>query len=174
MREKQWKQYQSMAFLTTRIFDKTLGIAGLQKTRLAKKAAKGCEWDLYEADPTFARRKKTQLNVEWREMENLFRDADIVALTPTLTRARARRERSLSLMKPTAILINTSRGRGREKALAKALKVKDELKAPARMFLNGLSPIRTPVHFPVSWIFLTSSSLPTLEVRPERQERPWL
>src|SRR4030042_960893 len=29
LREKQWKQYQSMAFLTPRIFDKTLGVVGL-------------------------------------------------------------------------------------------------------------------------------------------------
>ena len=31
LREKQWKQYQSMAFLATRIFDKTLGIVGMGK-----------------------------------------------------------------------------------------------------------------------------------------------
>ena len=43
LREKQWKQYQSMAFLTTRIFDKTLGIVGLGKIgKAVAKKAQGC------------------------------------------------------------------------------------------------------------------------------------
>jgi glyoxylate reductase len=127
MREKQWKQYQSMAFLTTRIFDKTLGIVGLGKIGKAlAKRAQGCGMRvIYTKRTRLSLQEETQLNVEWREMEALFRDADFVALTPTLTPSSKGLvgERVLSLMKPTAILINTSRGAVvDEKALAKALK----------------------------------------------------
>jgi glyoxylate reductase len=69
--------------------------------------------------------EEAQLHVEWREMESLFRNADFVALTPTLTPSSKGLvgEPLLSLMKPTAILVNTSRGAVvDEKALAKALK----------------------------------------------------
>ena len=54
LREKQWKQYQSMVLLGTRIFDKTLGIVGLGKIGMAlAKKAQGCgmRGDLYQADP---------------------------------------------------------------------------------------------------------------------------
>ena len=127
LREKQWKQYQSMAFLTTRVFDKTLGIVGLGKIgkALAKKA-QGCGMRIvYTKRTRLSTREEAELNVEWRELEDLFREADIVALTPTLTPSSKGLvgEHLLSLMKPTAILINTSRGAVvDEKALAKALK----------------------------------------------------
>jgi len=127
LREKQWKQYQSMAFLTTRIYDKTLGIVGLGKIGKAlAKRAQGCGMRvIYTKRTRLSKEEETQLKVEWREMENLFREADIVALTPTLTPDSKGLvgERLLSMMKPTAILINTSRGAVvDEKALAKALK----------------------------------------------------
>jgi glyoxylate reductase len=127
LREKQWKQYQSMAFLTTRVFDKTLGIVGLGKIgkALAKKA-QGCGMRIvYTKRTRLSTREEAELNVEWRELEDLFREADIVALTPTLTPSSKGLvgEHLLSLMKLTAILINTSRGAVvDEKALAKALK----------------------------------------------------
>ncbi len=127
LREKQWRQYQSMAFLTTRIFDKTLGIVGLGKIgkALAKKA-QGCGMRvIYTKRTRLAADEEKQLHVEWRELDDLFREADIVALTPTLTPSSKGLvgERLLSLMKRTAILINTSRGAVvDEKALAKALR----------------------------------------------------
>jgi glyoxylate reductase len=127
LREKQWKQYQSIAFLTTRIFDKTLGIVGLGKIGKAlAKRAQGCGMRvIYTKRTRLSPQEETQLHVEWREMESLFRDADIVALTPTLTPTSKGLvgERLLSLMKPTAIIINTSRGAVvDERALTKALK----------------------------------------------------
>jgi len=127
LREKQWRQYQSMAFLTSRIFDKTLGIVGLGKIgkALAKKA-QGCGMRvIYTKRTRLPAEEETLLNVGWRELDDLFREADIVALTPTLTPSSKGLvgERLLSLMKPTAILINTSRGAVvDEKALAKALR----------------------------------------------------
>jgi glyoxylate reductase len=80
---------------------------------------------IYTKRTQLSPQEEKELNVEWREMEALFREADFVALTPTLTASSKGLvgERLLSLMKPTAILINTSRGAViDEKALAKALK----------------------------------------------------
>ncbi len=127
LRGKQWKQYQSMTLLTTRIYDKTLGIVGLGKIgRSLAKRAQGCGMRVvYTKRTRLSAEDERDLHLEWRELEDLFREADMVALTPTLTPASKGLvgERLLSLMKPTAILINTSRGAVvDEKALAKALK----------------------------------------------------
>ena len=127
LREKRWKQYQSMDFLTTRIFDKTLGIVGLGKIgKSLARRAQGCGMKvIYTKRTRLSADEESHLQVEWRELEDLFREADIVALTPTLTPGSKGLvgERLLSMMKQTAILINTSRGAVvDEKALAKALK----------------------------------------------------
>jgi lactate dehydrogenase-like 2-hydroxyacid dehydrogenase len=129
LREGQWKQYQSMAMLGTRIYDKTLGIVGLGKigTSLAKKAQGSGMRVIYNKRTRLSPQEEIRLNVEWRETEDLFREADFVALTPTLTPGSKGLvgERLLSLMKPTSILINTSRGAVvDEKALARALQDK--------------------------------------------------
>lgn len=126
LREKRWKQYQSMALLGTRIYDKTLGIVGLGRIgqSLAKKA-QGCGMKvIYTKRNRLPAAEEAALNVEYRSLEALFREADFVALTPTLTPDSKGMvgERLLKLMKPTAILINTSRGAVvDEAALAKAL-----------------------------------------------------
>jgi glyoxylate reductase len=126
LREKQWRQYQSMALLGTRIYDKTLGIVGLGKIgqSLAKKA-QGCGMKvIYTKRNRLPAAEEAALNVAYRSLEDLFREADFVALTPTLTPDSKGMvgERLLSLMKPSAILINTSRGAVvDEQALAGAL-----------------------------------------------------
>ena len=127
LRDKQWRQYQSMALLGTRIFDKILGVVGLGKIGMAlAEKAQGCGMRvIYTKRTRLAPAEETRLNVGWREMEELFREADIVALTPTLTPDSKGLvgARLLTLMKPTAILINTSRGAVvDERALAAALR----------------------------------------------------
>jgi glyoxylate reductase len=127
LRAKGWKQYQSMAFLTTRIYDKTLGIVGLGRIgKAVARRAQGCGMRvLYTKRTRLSPAEEAELKVEFRELDSLFREADIVALTPTLTPDSKGLvgERLLRLMKPTAILINTSRGAVvDEKALARALR----------------------------------------------------
>ncbi len=127
LREKGWKQYQSMAFLTTRLYDKTVGIVGLGKIgKAVAKRAQGCGMRvLYTKRHRLSREEEASLRVEWRDLESLFRDADVVALTPTLTPDSKGLvgEHLLSLMKRSAILINTSRGAVLdERALARALR----------------------------------------------------
>lgn len=127
LRKNQWKQYQSMAFLTNCIYDKTLGIVGLGKIgRALAKKAQGCGMQVIYTNRTrLSSEEENRLNVEWRELDDLFRDADVVALTPTVTPSSKGLvgERLLSLMKPNAILVNTSRGAVLdEEALVRALK----------------------------------------------------
>jgi glyoxylate reductase len=127
LRENKWKQYQSMAFLTTRIYDKTLGIVGFGRIgRALAKKAQGCGMRvIYTKRTRLSSEEETNLEIEWRDLDDLFREADVVALTPTLTPSSKGLvgERLLSLMKPSAILINTSRGAVlNEEALVRALK----------------------------------------------------
>jgi len=63
-----------MAFLTTRIFDKTLESSGWENRQSPREESSGV-WnagDLYEAT-RLSPQEETQLNVEWRETEGLFR-----------------------------------------------------------------------------------------------------
>ncbi|MHB8770335.1 MAG: NAD(P)-dependent oxidoreductase [Syntrophales bacterium] len=84
LRENRWKQYQSMALLGTRIFDKTLGIVGLGKIGAApaKKAQGSGMRVIYTKRTRLSPAEETRLDVQWREMDDLFREADIVA-SPT-------------------------------------------------------------------------------------------
>ncbi|MFQ5860146.1 MAG: 2-hydroxyacid dehydrogenase [Dehalococcoidia bacterium] len=125
-RNGQWRQNQSMAFLCSHVYGKTLGIVGLGKVGqgVARRAGGFDMRVLYTKRTRLSPEEEAELGVEWRELEKLFREADYVSLTPTLTASSEGLvgERLLSLMKPTAILINTSRGRVLdEEALVRAL-----------------------------------------------------
>ncbi len=126
LRDGRWRQYQSMAFLTTRLYDKTLGIVGLGAIgRAVAKKAQGCGMRiLYTKRTRLAPPEESRLGVGWRELDDLFRESDVVVLTPTLTPSSKGLvgDRLLSLMKPSALLVNTSRGAVLdEQALARAL-----------------------------------------------------
>ena len=114
MRSGKWKQNQSMAFQGTRLFDKTLGIVGMGTigTDLAVKSrALGMDI-LYNKRSQLSRVEEASLGAEFRSLEELFREADIICVTPALTngtKGLVTRELIYS-MKPSAILINTSRG----------------------------------------------------------------
>lgn len=114
LREGKWRQNQSMAFLTTRLYGKTLGIVGLGTigTGLAKRA-RAMEMDvLYNKRNPLSPAEEGLLGVEYRSLEDLFRESDFVAVTPALTQATKGMVTGelIGLMKPSAILINTSRG----------------------------------------------------------------
>jgi glyoxylate reductase len=114
MRAGKWKQNQSMAFLGTRLFDKTLGIVGMGTigTDLATKS-RGLGMDiLYNKRSQLSPVEEASIGAEFRSLEDLFREADIICVTPPLTnetKGMVTRE-LIDSMKPSAILINTSRG----------------------------------------------------------------
>jgi len=114
LREGRWAQYQSMSLLGTRLSGSVLGIVGLGSVgRKLAARARACEMtviytDRERLDPL----TEGRLDVAWRDVDAIFREADFLALTPTLTtssRGLASAER-LATMKRSAYLINTSRG----------------------------------------------------------------
>jgi len=114
LREGRWAQYQSMAVLGTMLEGKVLGIVGLGNVgrKLARRAQGSGMHVVYTDRSRFDGDVERSLAVEWRELDELMADSDVIALTPTLTASSiglidARR---LALMKPTAYLVNTSRG----------------------------------------------------------------
>lgn len=114
LREGKWRQNQSMAFLGTRLFGKTLGIVGLGTigTGLAKRA-RAMEMDvLYHKRNRLSPGEESLLEVDYRSLEDLFRESDFLALTPALTKETQGMITAelIGAMKPSAILINTSRG----------------------------------------------------------------
>jgi glyoxylate reductase len=126
LRDGGWAQYQSMAVLGTRLVGKSLGIVGLGNVgRKLAGYARAIGMRVLYTDRTRLTRDEEALGVEWREIEALFTECDVIALTPTLT-ASSRGlvgSRLLGLMKPDAFLVNTSRGQViDEGALVEALR----------------------------------------------------
>ena len=130
LREGRWQQNQSMAFMGTRLYGKTLGIVGMgQIGQLVARKAAAC-------DMRIIYNKRTPLSpaegfvlgsAEFRALDDMFVESDFVVLTPALTKETDGlvNERLISLMKPSAILINTSRGPVLDEvALEKALREK--------------------------------------------------
>jgi phosphoglycerate dehydrogenase-like enzyme len=130
LREGRWQQNQSMAFMGSRLFDKTLGIVGMgQIGQLVARKAAGCDMRIiYNKRSRLSTAEEIAIgSAEFRSLEDLFMEADYIALTPLLTKETVGlvNERLISLMKPSAILINTSRGPVLdEAALEKALREK--------------------------------------------------
>lgn len=114
LRDGRWQQNQSEAFLGTRLYGKTVGIVGLGAigTDVATKA-RGCAMDVvYTKRTPLSPAEEAALGIEYRSLEDLFRESDFVVLTPPLTRETEGLVGAdlLALMKPSAILVNTSRG----------------------------------------------------------------
>lgn len=115
LREGHWQQNQSMAFMGTRLFGKTLGIVGMGNIgQMVARRAVACDMNIvYNKRTPLSKAEEFVLGgAEFRSLEDLFMEADFIALTVALTKDTMGLvdERLISLMKPSAILINTSRG----------------------------------------------------------------
>ncbi|HUP17026.1 MAG TPA: NAD(P)-dependent oxidoreductase, partial [Acidimicrobiia bacterium] len=114
LRAGDWKQNQSMAFLGTRLFDKTLGIVGLGTvgTDVAIKARACGMKIIYTKRHRLSPAEEASLGADYRTLTDLFMEADFIALTPALTKDTKGMVTAdlIAMMKPNAILINTSRG----------------------------------------------------------------
>lgn len=114
LREGKWQQNQSMAFMGSRLYGKTLGIVGMGTIgqMVARKAA-ACDMRIiYNKRSRLSPAEEFVLNAEFRSLDDLFMEADFICLTPALTKETKGLvdARLISLMKPSAILINSSRG----------------------------------------------------------------
>jgi lactate dehydrogenase-like 2-hydroxyacid dehydrogenase len=113
LRDGRWAQYQSMALLGTRLAGKSLGIVGLGNVgRKLATYARAIGLRVLYTDRSRLPEQEAALGVEWRAIEALFAESDVVALTLTLTDSSRGLvgDRLLRLMKPDAFLVNTSRG----------------------------------------------------------------
>ena len=129
VREGKWvKAWGPKMLLGSDITGKTLGIVGLGRIGQAMvPRAKGFKMNVIYNDAYPSPEKEKRLGVEYREFDDLLKEADYVTLHVPLTdkTKHLMGEREFKLMKPTAFLINTSRGPVvDEKALTKALKEK--------------------------------------------------
>ena len=93
---------------------KTLGIIGLGRIgREVARRAKGFKMRvLYYNRRRLSRDVEEELGVEYRSLEDLLRESDIVSIHVPLTDETRGMigERELRMMKPNAILVNTARG----------------------------------------------------------------
>ncbi len=114
LREGKWKSSKFGQEEEHEIAGKTIGIVGLGmigKT-LARRLA-GFEVKLIYTDPVRPTDEEAaRLHVEYREPDDLFREADIVTLHAPFDASTHHMicERTIGLMKPEAILINCARG----------------------------------------------------------------
>ena len=126
LRDGKWIQNQSEAFITTRLYGKTLGVVGMGAigTDVAVKA-KACGMNVvYNKRSPLSPAEEHALGAEYRSLEDLFRESDFIVVTVLLT-AQTKGMVSadlIALMKPSAIFVNTSRGAVvDEEALTQAL-----------------------------------------------------
>jgi phosphoglycerate dehydrogenase-like enzyme len=114
LRAGKWQQNQSMAFLGTRMYDKTLGIVGMGTigTDVSVRARACGMRIIYHKRKRFSPPEEASLGAEYRSLMDLMREADFIVLSPTLTKDTKGMISAelISMMKPGAILINTSRG----------------------------------------------------------------
>jgi len=96
------------------IYGKTLGLIGLGRIGLnVAKRAKCFNMKILYYDVVRKEEIEEKLGVEYRRLDDLLRESDIVSIHVPLTKETENliSERELKLMKKTAYLINTSRGR---------------------------------------------------------------
>jgi len=127
--------------------DKTLGIVGLGRigSEVARRLQDGFDLKVIYHDVKRNEELEKKFGMEFREMDDLVKEADFISLHTALTpdtKHLMSKER-LAMMKPDAYLINTSRGPiVDEKALVEALKDKKIAGAALDVFENepALSP----------------------------------
>ena len=127
VRDGRWvKAWGPKMLLGSDVTGKTLGIIGMGRIGSALvPRAKGFRMKVIYNDMMRSPEREKSLGIEYREFDELLREADYVSVHVPLTAETQHliSERELSLMKPTAYLINTSRGPViDEKALYKVLK----------------------------------------------------
>jgi len=117
-------------FLGGDIKGKTLGVVGLGRigSAVAQRMQKGFEMKIIYYDVRRNEKLEEENGFEYRELDELLKEADFVSLHTALTEQTHHliSAERLKLMKPTTYLINTSRGPVvDEKALVEVLKNKE-------------------------------------------------
>jgi glyoxylate reductase len=113
VRAGNWRTWDPMLLRGRDVHHATLGLVGLGRigTEMGKRG-RGFDMKVIYASRNRHPEAERDLGFDYRELDDLLREADFVSLHTPLT-AQTRHlinQRTLELMKPTAILINTARG----------------------------------------------------------------
>lgn len=173
LREGKWKSSKLGAEEEHEVAGKTIGIIGLGhigKT-LARRLT-GFEVKLIYTDPVRPTPEEAQkLNVEYREPDDLFREADIVTLHAPFDHTTHHMicARTLNLMKREAILINCARGElVNEADLYQALKEKRIWAAGLDTFDKEPPDPKNPLFTLPNTVLSPHAAGPTWESWPKR------
>lgn len=112
-RKSAYRGWEPDLFLGRDVYGKTLGIVGLGRigTMVARRA-RGFSMKILYNKRTRDEQAEKELGVEYRDLDEIFGEADFVTLHVPLsseTRQMINQD-SLARMKPTAYLVNTARG----------------------------------------------------------------
>jgi glyoxylate reductase len=113
VRDGRWKTWGPETLLGRDVYGATLGIVGLGGIgREVAKRARGFGMRILYTGPTRKPDAERDLGVEFRSLDDLLRESDVVSLHAPLTPETRHliNGRTLHLMKPTAVLVNTGRG----------------------------------------------------------------
>ena len=114
MRAGKYKVWGPKLLLGKEITNKTLGIVGLGRigSAVALKMNKGFNMKIIYYDMKRNEEMEKEHNFEYRELDDLLKEANFVSLHTALTEETKHliNKERLALLKPSAILINTSRG----------------------------------------------------------------
>ncbi len=141
VREEKFKAWAPMLLLGEDVYKRVLGIVGMGRigAAVAKRASGFNMTVLYYAPHRKSPQEEQELGVEYRNLEDLIREADYISLHVPLneTTRHLLGRQEFKQMKQTAYLINTSRGPViDEKALVEALKNKELAGAALDVYEN--------------------------------------
>jgi glyoxylate reductase len=150
IRNGEWKKaWGPKMLLGSDITGKTLGIIGLGRIGSALiPRANGFKMKIIYNDEGPVPEKEKELGIEFRELDDLLREADYISLHVPLTDDTKHLidKRELEMMKKSAFLINTSRGPVvNEKALYEALKNRNIAGAGIDVFEEEPTPQDNPL-----------------------------
>lgn len=148
-RAGKWKTWALMLLAGQDLYGATLGLIGLGRIGSAvARRAKGFEMRVIYYDPYRREDIEKQLGIEYREMNEVLREADFISVHVPLmesTRHLISRDQ-FRLMKKTAVFVNTSRGPVvDQRALAEALQARQIFAAGIDVFEKEPVPDDEPL-----------------------------
>lgn len=148
-RAGKWKTWALMLLAGQDLYGATLGLIGLGRIGSAvARRAKGFEMRVIYYDPYRREDIENQLGIEYREMNEVLREADFISVHVPLmesTRHLISRDQ-FRLMKKTAVFVNTSRGPVvDQRALAEALQARQIFAAGIDVFEKEPVPDDEPL-----------------------------
>ena len=113
LRKGEWGDWSPVFMLSRDLHGKTLGIVGLGAigTAVAERA-RGFKMPLLYWSRTRKPEAEAELGVQWRELDDLMREADYISINLALSEESRGLigEREIALMKPEGVIVNTARG----------------------------------------------------------------